>query len=69
MSKISKCKDCEFLRTDIKCFNDKLPPKYGKWTNPCNRYPQNIMRSPEEPACGEFEPKERGMDAESDTKS
>lgn len=52
-----KCKDCEYLRTDVKRFAGEaiLPAKYGKYTNPCNRYPQNIMRSPKEPACGEFQ--------------
>lgn len=49
-----KCKDCRYLRTNIKDFV-KLPTKYGKYTNPCNRYPENIWRSPEEPACGEFQ--------------
>lgn len=51
-----KCKACKFLRRDVKHFgvNAELPAKYGKYTSPCNRYPQNIYRSPEEPACGEF---------------
>lgn len=54
-----KCKDCKFLRTDVKNFggNAELPAKYGKYTCPCNRYPMNIMRSPQEPACGEFREK------------
>lgn len=55
--KTKKCKDCRYLRTDIRDFV-KLPTKYGKYTNPCNRYPENIWRSPEEPACGEFKMKE-----------
>lgn len=51
-----KCKDCKYLRTDIKIFGGKavIPAEYGKYTHPCNRYPQNIMRAPKEPACGEF---------------
>ena len=51
-----KCKDCTHLRQDIKAFGGRaeLPKEYGKFTNPCNRFPMNIMRSPEEPACGEF---------------
>lgn len=55
-----KCKNCEFMRLDVKCFGDEeeLPKKYGNYTSPCNRYPQNIMRSPEEPACGEFKKKQ-----------
>jgi len=54
-----KCKDCKYIRLDIKAFGGRavLPKKYGKFTRPCNRYPQNIMRSPEEPACGEYKPK------------
>lgn len=53
-----KCKDCKYLRVDIKCFGTTgLVEKYGKYTHPCNRYPQNIMRAPKEPACGEFEKK------------
>ena len=50
------CKECEYLRTDVKVFggNAELPMKYGNYTNPCNRFPQNIMRAPKEPACGEF---------------
>ena len=54
--KNAQCKDCRYLRIDIKCFGGvaELPAKYGKYTNPCNRYPQNIMRAPKEPACGEF---------------
>lgn len=56
-----KCKDCKFLRDDAKMFggNAELPKKYGEFTSPCNRYPQNIMRAPDEPACGEFQPKKR----------
>jgi len=57
MAKDRRCENCRFLRQDIKCFGGtaELPKKYGKFTNPCNRFPQNIMRSPKEPACGEFE--------------
>lgn len=51
-----KCKECEYLRSDITKYDGKpeQPTRYGKYSKPCNRYPQNIMRSPEEPACGEF---------------
>jgi hypothetical protein len=52
------CQDCRFLRQDIKILGAEIPKKFGNFTNPCNRYPQNIMRSPKEPACGEFEEKE-----------
>jgi hypothetical protein len=55
---MAKCEDCKYLRRDIKDFDNHLPEKYGEFTNPCNRYPQNIMRSPKEPACGEFEAKD-----------
>ena len=56
-----KCKDCKYLRQDVKKFgeNAELPSKFGNYTSPCNRYPMNIMRCPSEPACGEFKPKER----------
>ncbi len=52
-----KCENCEYLRQDIRIFGGEaeLPKKYGKFTSPCNRFPQNIMRSPKEPACGEFD--------------
>jgi hypothetical protein len=54
-----KCDDCKYLRRDVKVFGGaELPARYGKYTNPCDRYPQSIMRSPKEPACGEFKPKE-----------
>ena len=53
-----QCKNCEWLRHDIREFGGtELPKKYGKYTNPCNRFPRNIMRSPEEPTCGEFKEK------------
>lgn len=55
-----KCEDCEYLRTDVRFVVDEesaLSAKYGRYTNPCNRYPQNIMCAPKEPACGEFKPK------------
>lgn len=54
-----KCEDCKYLRSDIKKFGDigELSSKYGKYTSPCNRYPQNILRAPKEPACGEFKPR------------
>ncbi len=52
---MKKCKDCGHLRTNIQMVaNAEISKQYGKWTKPCNRFPQNIMRSPEEPACGEF---------------
>lgn len=56
---MAQCEDCNFLRQDIRIFggNAELPKKFGKFTNPCNRYPANIMRSPKEPACGEFKEK------------
>lgn len=57
-----KCEDCKWLRDNVKLFgkeyNHALPAQYGDHTSPCNRYPQNIMRAPKEPACGEFKPKE-----------
>jgi len=48
------------MRVDVKSFGGtaELAKKFGKYTSPCNRYPQNIMRSPEEPACGEFKQKD-----------
>lgn len=51
-----RCKDCKYLRHNVRQFdnNATLPKQYGNYTSPCNRFPQNIMRSPEEPACGEF---------------
>lgn len=54
-----KCEDCNWLRSDIRIFGGEaaLPAKYDKYTNPCNRFPANIMRAPGEPACGEFKPK------------
>ena len=57
---MAKCKDCKYMRIKIKDFggNAELPKKFGNFTSPCNRYPQNIMRSPEEPACGEFKDKD-----------
>lgn len=59
-----KCDDCKYLRRDVKVFGGgaELPTRYGKYTNPCDRYPQSIMRSPKEPACGEF--KSEVIDAE-----
>lgn len=56
---MKRCEDCEYLRTNIKNFDIKIPGKYGDFTSPCNRYPRNIMRSPKEPACGEFKAKEK----------
>ena len=57
---MTRCENCEFLRHDVKNFAGiaLLPKKYGNYTSPCNRYPQNIFRSPKEPACGEFKEKE-----------
>lgn len=56
-----KCEDCRYLRQDVKIFGGiaELPAKYGKYTNPCNRFPMNTGRSPKEPACGEFKHKKR----------
>ncbi len=55
-----KCIHCKWLRQNIKVFggNAELPARYGKFTNPCNRFPQNTMRAPNEPACGEFKKKD-----------
>ena len=53
------CNDCHYLRLDIRIADGQAPiPKhYGNFTYPCNRYPMNILRSPLEPACGEFKRK------------
>jgi len=52
-----KCKDCIYLRHDVGPLNSKAPvPKMiNELCWPCNRYPQNILRCEDEPACGEFE--------------
>lgn len=57
---MKQCKDCKFLRTNVKVFSDAavLPKKYGDFVSPCNRYPQNTGRGPLEPACGEFKKRE-----------
>lgn len=51
-----RCKECGFLRSDIQVetATGMIPKIYGKITSPCNRYPRNIMRHPDEPVCGEF---------------
>lgn len=50
-----ECKDCMWLRMNVRMVTEaELPKNYGKWVHPCNRFPQNIMRAPKEPACGEF---------------
>ena len=48
------CQECSYLRKDIKHPEPEMPPRFGNYTYPCNRFPQNTMRSPKEPACGEF---------------
>ena len=50
------CTECKYLRKDIKIPSVEMPSRFGKFACPCNRYPQNTMRSPKEPACGEFKP-------------
>lgn len=56
---MKQCKDCRYLRQDIKDFaTSQVTRVYGGHTSPCNRYPRNILRSPKEPACGEFKEKE-----------
>jgi len=55
---MDKCKDCLYLRSDIEIPSQAPVTKYyGELCRPCNRFPQNILRHPEEPACGEFKPK------------
>lgn len=51
-----KCKDCHWLRSNLKLFDKKgdLLRTYSGRRDRCNRYPQGIYRSPEAPACGEF---------------
>lgn len=53
-----KCKDCKFLRTDTASDigPGSVARKYGMLGQPCNRFPMNIIRHPDEPACGEFRP-------------
>ena len=54
-----KCKDCFYLRSDVSLNSENqfLSKIYGKIVYPCNRYPMNILRAKNEPACGEFQAK------------
>jgi len=57
---MKKCKDCYWLRWAIrKAAESPLAKTMGAYVHPCNRYPQNIYRAPNEPACGEFKKKEK----------
>jgi len=51
-----KCKDCKFLRTEekMKINPHSVARKFGIISNPCNRFPMNILKHKNEPACGEF---------------
>ena len=52
---MKQCRDCKYFRADIVIPSDApVVKQYGKVTSPCNRYPQNILRHRNEPACGEF---------------
>ncbi len=53
------CKDCLYLRTNLPVVSEfAIAVYHGKTVYPCNRYPQNILRHPDELACGEFQKKD-----------
>ncbi len=51
------CRSCGWLRDEIAVATTtgKFPNIFGGKLHPCYRYPQSVIRSINEPACGEHE--------------